>query len=74
MPATLRKEILEGKELNLASLLIAVNEVPENKSYVCREVLVILKAKDPWLNRKLTVAEFVLAFGTYRDVICSVSH
>lgn len=33
----------------------------------------VLKTKDPRLNLKLGLAEFVLAFGIYRDIICSGS-
>ncbi|KAM4688946.1 uncharacterized protein O3C94_007053 [Discoglossus pictus] len=36
------------------------------------DISVTVKAKDPRLQRKLTVTEFVLAFGIFRDVICSV--
>lgn len=48
--------------MNLASLLIASQDVTKNKSYACGEVSVVLKTKDPRLNRKLSMAEFVLAF------------
>lgn len=33
----------------------------------------VLKAKNSRLNRKLTIAEFVLTFGMLRDVLCSAS-
>lgn len=33
----------------------------------------VLKSKDPRLNRKLAVTEFVLAFGMLRDVLCLAS-
>lgn len=32
----------------------------------------VLKTKDPRLSRKLGVAEFVIAFGIFRDIVCSV--
>ena len=73
IPANIKKDILEGKDVNLASLLIAAQDVSENKSFSCGEVSVVLKTKDPRLSRKLSVPEFVLAFGIFRDIICAVS-
>lgn len=32
-----------------------------------------MKAKDPRLDRKLNIPQFVLAFSTFKDVICSVN-
>lgn len=61
--ANLKKDILEGKDMNLASLLIASQDVVENKSYACGEVSLALKTRDPRFNRKLSIAEFVLSFG-----------
>lgn len=55
------------------SLLIAAHDVADNRSYACGDVSVILKSKDPRLARKLSIPELVLAFGVYRDGICSVS-
>lgn len=72
IPANVKKDILDGKDINLASLLIASQDV-ENKSHACGEVSVVLKTREPRLNRKLSIAEFVLAFGIYRDVICAVN-
>ncbi|XP_018418827.1 PREDICTED: uncharacterized protein C5orf42-like, partial [Nanorana parkeri] len=69
----LRKDILEGKDVNLASLLIAAHDVTEHKAFACEEVSVVLKARDPRLSRKLSISEFVIAFGIYRDVVCSAS-
>lgn len=33
----------------------------------------VLKTKNPRLSRKLSVPKFVLAFGIFRDIVCSVS-
>lgn len=33
----------------------------------------VFKSKDPMLNHKLSVPEFVLAFGMLRDVLCSAN-
>ena len=71
IPENIRKDILAGKDVNLASILIASQDVAENKVINCGEVAVLLRAKDARLNRKLSVLEFVLAFSLYRDVVCS---
>ncbi|XP_073462542.1 uncharacterized protein [Aquarana catesbeiana] len=73
VPAGIRKDIVDGKDINLASLLIAVHDPAENKSYSWGDVSVVLKAKDHRLTRKLNIAEFVLAFGMFRDVLCTVN-
>ncbi|XP_040207742.1 uncharacterized protein LOC120938098 [Rana temporaria] len=71
--ASLRKDILEGKDVNLASLLVSVHDVADNRAYAWGDVSVVVKSKDPRLSRKLTVTEFVLAFGMFRDIICSAA-
>ncbi|XP_044158789.1 uncharacterized protein LOC122944502 [Bufo gargarizans] len=68
IPANIRQDIIKGKDVNLASLLIAAHEAPDNKTITCGEVSV-----DVRLDRKLSIAEFVLAFSLYRAVICTVS-
>ncbi|KAM4795856.1 uncharacterized protein WCC33_000946 [Rhinophrynus dorsalis] len=73
IPQNLRKDILEGKEVNLAAILLASQDITENKTVNCGEVSVTLKAKDPRLAHKLTIPEFVLAFSVYRDIICTIS-
>ncbi|XP_044143987.1 uncharacterized protein LOC122933207 [Bufo gargarizans] len=72
IPEHLKRDILEGKDVNLASLLIASQDVVENTTYAYDEVSVVVKSRDARLNRKLTISEFVLAFGIYREVICAV--
>ena len=73
IPAGIRKDILDGKDVNLASLLIATHDLADNKSYACGDVSVIIKARDHRLNRKLSIPEFVLAFSLFRDVVCSAN-
>ncbi|PIO24173.1 hypothetical protein AB205_0111940, partial [Aquarana catesbeiana] len=73
VPTSIRKDILDGRDVNLASLLISVHDLAENKAYTWGDVSVVLKAKDPRLNRKLSVPEFTLAFGMLRDVLCSAA-
>ncbi|XP_044131008.1 uncharacterized protein LOC122932255 [Bufo gargarizans] len=71
VPDHIRRDILAGKDVNLASILIASHDAADNKTFDCGEVSVVLRAKDGRLNRKLSVVEFVLAFGLFRDVLCS---
>lgn len=54
VPVSLRKDILEGKDVNLASLLISVHYVADNRAYAWG-ISVVIKSKDPRLTRKLTV-------------------
>ncbi|XP_056401083.1 uncharacterized protein LOC130294952 [Hyla sarda] len=71
IPAAIRRDILDGKDVNLASLLISTQDVTETKTVACGEVSVVFKSKDARLNRKLTIVEFVIAFSLYRDVVCT---
>lgn len=73
VPTSTRKDILDGRDINLASLLISVHDLAENKAFSWGDISVVLKAKDPRLNRKLSVPEFTLAFGMLRDVLCSAT-
>lgn len=70
IPAGIRKDILDDKDVNRAFLCIAVHDVAENKSYAWGDVSVVFKSKNHRLNRKLSIMEFVLAFGMFRDVVC----
>ncbi|KAK6185677.1 hypothetical protein SNE40_007858 [Patella caerulea] len=60
----LRKNILEGNDVNLASLLIP-NHIPSNPTDSNYK-------PDPRLNRDLTMSEFVQAFGIYKSVMNEV--
>ncbi|KAM4705003.1 uncharacterized protein WCC33_009834 [Rhinophrynus dorsalis] len=72
VPAHIKKDILEGKDINLVSLLISSQDGIESKAFHSETMSVVLKARDPRLGKKLNIAEFVIAFSLYRDVICSV--
>ncbi|XP_044128654.1 uncharacterized protein LOC122925402 [Bufo gargarizans] len=71
LPESLKKDIVAGKDINLASILIASHDVAENRVINCGDVSIVMKAKDARLSRKLSIPEFVLAFSVYRDVVCS---
>ncbi|MGH0169385.1 UNVERIFIED_CONTAM: hypothetical protein FKN15_059570 [Acipenser sinensis] len=68
----IRKQIIEGKDVNLVSILIASSEFLDHRVVDCGDVSVTLKSRDPRLQKGLSVGEFVLAFSIYRDILCSV--
>ncbi|XP_058842486.1 uncharacterized protein LOC131697467 [Acipenser ruthenus] len=68
----IRKLIIEGKDVNLVSILIASSEFLDHRVVDCGDVSVTLKSRDPRLQKSLSVGEFVLAFSVYRDILCSV--
>jgi len=61
---SLRKQILEGKDVNLACLLISDYEI----SYKLKHD----NKFDNRLSRNLTITEFMTAFGKYKRVMSSV--
>ncbi|KAM4808126.1 uncharacterized protein WCC33_003420 [Rhinophrynus dorsalis] len=71
IPPNIRKDIVEGKDVNLVSLLIASQDLTHSKIINCGDVSVTLRSRNPRLNKKLSFTEFVLAFGVYRDIVCS---
>ncbi|XP_040264700.1 myomegalin-like [Bufo bufo] len=64
IPENLKRDILAGKDVNLASVLIAAQDGPENRVINCGDVSVVLRAK-------LSIPEFVLAFSLFRDIVCT---
>ena len=70
---TLRKQILEGKDINLALLLYPKNEVPQTRTTFSEGLTVELSApKDTRIEQCLTLDEFNKAFRKYRNIICKV--
>ena len=59
---SIRKNIVEGKDINLATLLIPYYEVHTSEKEKEKE--------DLRLKRNLTIAEFLTAFGKYKRVMC----
>ena len=69
----LQKDILEGKDINLATLLIPFYDCPTKYSVVANGIEVNVTGKpDIRLNRRLSIQEFIRAFGKYKRVITSV--
>ena len=62
---TLRKQIVEGKDVNLAALLIPYYTGPHADPAVISKERV-----DPRLNQELTLPQFIQAFGIYKNVMC----
>ncbi|RXM30667.1 Transmembrane protein 212 [Acipenser ruthenus] len=67
----LRKQIIEGKDVNLVLMLIATSELIHQQTVSCGNVSVTLKFTDPRLLKNLTMGEFVMAFSAFTDVLCS---
>jgi hypothetical protein len=60
---TLRKQILEGKNINLALLLYPKNEVPQTRTIFSEALTVTLSPpKDTRLEQCITIDEFNKAF------------
>jgi hypothetical protein len=69
----LQKDILEGKDINLATLLIPFNHCPTKYSSVANGIEVNVTGKpDIRLNRRLSIQEFIRAFGKYKRAMTSV--
>lgn len=69
--ASLRSQILQGKDINLIRLLLPSPECDKTISTQAG-FSALLKTADPRLSRDLSIGEFLVAFGVFRDVICSV--
>ncbi|KAL1276886.1 hypothetical protein QQF64_023559 [Cirrhinus molitorella] len=67
----LRSQIIAGNDTNLVKILLS-SEFNDRRIVDCGDVSVMLKDSDPRLLKTLTLAEFNVAFGVYRDVICEV--
>ncbi|KAL5007460.1 hypothetical protein ScPMuIL_016266 [Solemya velum] len=62
---TLRRSIVEGKDVNLASLLI-----PNYKPSGTKTVGDNTEKPDHRLSKSLSLAEFIQAFGVYKNIMC----
>lgn len=69
--AAQRQQIIEGKYINLASLLIPSNDNFHDTKQINADGSVLLfKPKDARLQRDLSLSEFIEAFNIYKNVIC----
>ncbi|XP_062580111.1 uncharacterized protein LOC134242104 [Saccostrea cucullata] len=70
IPTSLRNNIIQGKNINLAQLLLP-HEIEESKFQDSEGKIVILKnSSDNRLLRNLTISEFILAFTKFKNVMC----
>ncbi|CAG2193680.1 unnamed protein product [Mytilus edulis] len=68
----LQKQIIQGKDINLASLLIPSFESPQSHTILADGMEINVGNKpDPHLNRQLTIQEFIKAFGKFKRVMTS---
>ncbi|CAC5394978.1 unnamed protein product [Mytilus coruscus] len=68
----IKKRIWEGKDVNLAALLISKHEADKNIVQEQGSITVNLSNhEDTRLLKSLTISEFITAFGKYKRVMCS---
>ena len=74
MPTAVRAAILDGKDVNLATLLMPNFDLGEYSRYSESDHAQFLRplSSDPRLNRNLTLAEFITAFNKYRNIMCEI--
>ncbi len=67
-----KKDILTGKDVNLASLLINNYTQPRDVQplVVDDNTIIVRPLSDNRLTRPLSIKEFVTAFSIYRNVMC----
>ena len=75
VPRNIRRDILQGKDVNLAVLLLPikdrVNFGNERDVQIGDEMFTLKGKRDNRLGKDLTIAEFITAFNIFKRVICS---
>ena len=67
---SLQCQIIEGKDVNLASLLIPNYECPKSLTAIADNIEVNIPGKpDIRLNRALSIQEFIKAFGKFKRIM-----
>ena len=67
----LRNQIIAGKDINLALLLIPNNEsTSEYRRVDFDGVEYVMKPGDPRLAKSLTLGEFTMAFSRHKNIVC----
>ena len=67
----LQRQILDGKYVNLASLLIPDFDTPNYTTYKLRGIELLRQSRrDHRLDRALSITQFLKAFGIYKWIIC----
>ena len=70
VPTAVRAAILDGKDVNLAMLLMPNFDLGEYSRYSDHAQFLRPLSSDPCLNHNLTLAEFITAFNKYRNIMC----
>ena len=69
----LRSQIIAGKDINLALLLMPNTETTSEHRRVDFDGMeYAMKPGDPRLSKNLTLGEFIVAFAIYKNIICEV--
>ena len=69
---SLQRQIIDGKDVNMAALLIPNYECPQSLTAKADTAENNAQGKpDIRLNRSLSISEFVHAFGKYKTVMCN---
>ncbi len=72
VPDHIRQQILTGKDVNLASLLLPNIDNSSVRAIQSNGLEVHFQNTDPRLSRSLTLGEFLTAFSKYRTIMCEV--
>ena len=74
VPENVRKDIIRGKDINLAQLLLPTRErgvfSGTRDIKIGDETLTLKPLKDKRLTRSLTIQEFVKAFNIFKNILC----
>jgi hypothetical protein len=68
----MKRDILAGKNVNMASLLSPHISDQAGRELVVGEVSIALKSQDQRLQRNLSIQEFIQAFNIYKSVMCEI--
>ena len=66
----MRKLIIQGKDINLATLLIPYYSGPMTNNEKLDTFTCINRKPDNRLNKTLSIQEFIKAFGVYKNIMC----
>ncbi|XP_010774836.1 uncharacterized protein [Notothenia coriiceps] len=67
----LRAKILDGKDINLVSLILPSPEC-DKAIATGGSITAVFKSADPRLLKDLSIGQFLVAFSIFRDVLCAV--
>ncbi len=75
VPSNIRKDIINGKDVNLSTLLIPLRErkyvqCGQREIRVGDDVIALKPQKDSRLLKNLSCADFIQAFAIFKDIMC----